>query len=102
MLDGRKSILPKPNATGNWISPSVILHHNKADKALHDEIFGPVLSILYVSTWQEAIQIENDNPYGNAACVYTTKGGNADWFTSRFRAGSKSSLNLLLPPLKHN
>jgi hypothetical protein len=26
-------------------------------------------------------------PFGNAACIYTSKGGNADWFTSRFRAG---------------
>lgn len=30
---------------------------------------------------------ENANPFGNAACIYTSKGGSANWFTSRFRAG---------------
>ena len=53
---------------------------------MKDEIFGPVLSILKVKTYDEAIAIENSNPYGNAACVYTEKGANADYFTKRFRA----------------
>jgi hypothetical protein len=39
---------------------------------MHEEIFGPVLSVYVVSTWAEAIEIENANPYGNAASVYTT------------------------------
>jgi acyl-CoA reductase-like NAD-dependent aldehyde dehydrogenase len=30
--------------------------------------------------------MENKNPYGNAACIYTEKGANAEWFTRRFRA----------------
>ncbi len=54
---------------------------------MHDEIFGPVISVYVVSSWAEALAIENANPYGNAASIYTTVGGNAEWFTSRFRAG---------------
>jgi len=84
LLDGRAWCDKSP---GNWIGPTVILHHNKADRAMHDEIFGPVISVYVVSSWAEAIAIENGNPYGNAASVYTTIGGNAEWFTSRFRAG---------------
>lgn len=75
------------NKSGHWIGPTIILHTNPKDKALHDEIFGPVLSILQVSTKEEAIAIENDNPYGNAACIYTQNGGVAEWFTKRFQAG---------------
>ncbi|GMI37493.1 hypothetical protein TrCOL_g7520 [Triparma columacea] len=85
LLDGRSKEVPKNG--GNWIGPTVILHEKGSDKALHDEIFGPVLSILKVKTWQDAIAIENANPFGNAACIYTSKGGSADWFTQRFMAG---------------
>lgn len=72
---------------GNWIGPTIILHKSPTDAAMREEIFGPVLSIYQVSTWHEAIAIENSNPYGNAACVYTSSGGHAEWFTRRFRAG---------------
>lgn len=83
LLDGR-SWASEPN--GFWVGPTVIKHKNLTDKALHDEIFGPVLSVIQVDTWQEAIEIENNNPYGNAACIYTEKGANAEWFINRFRA----------------
>ena len=76
-------MLPTPAQIG----PTVILHRSKEDRAMHDEIFGPVISVYVVSSWAEAIAIENGNPYGNAASIYTTVGGNAEWFTSRFRAG---------------
>lgn len=63
LLDGRPWL---KHASGFYIGPTVILHTNKADPALHDEIFGPVLSILEVASNEEAIAIENANPYGNA------------------------------------
>ncbi|KAJ1925375.1 aldehyde dehydrogenase (NADP(+)) ald6 [Tieghemiomyces parasiticus] len=72
---------------GSWVGPTVILHRQPADAALHDEIFGPVLSILQVDTPEQALAIENANPYGNAACIYTTSGAVAQHFTGRFRAG---------------
>ena len=63
------------------------LLRTKNDPALNDEIFGPVLSILKVKTREEAIEIENNNSYGNAACIYTSTGENAEWFEKRFSAG---------------
>ena len=51
--------------------PSVILQNSKEDSALHSEIFGPVISILQVDSEEEALAIENANPYGNAASIYT-------------------------------
>ena len=54
---------------------------------LHDEIFGPVISIYKCQDQLEAITIENNNAYGNAACIYTTTGATAERFTSRFSAG---------------
>ncbi|KAL1921512.1 uncharacterized protein VTP21DRAFT_11228 [Calcarisporiella thermophila] len=84
LLDGRQHAQGKE---GWWVGPTIILHKNKSDAALREEIFGPVLSVYECSTPEEAIEIENSNPYGNAACIYTTTGATADWFTRRFSTG---------------
>src|SRR5690606_39142011 len=52
-----------------------------------DEIFGPVLSILRTNTLEEALQIENNNPYGNAAAIFTVNGGTARYFSDKAKAG---------------
>ncbi|RHY40204.1 hypothetical protein DYB30_008409 [Aphanomyces astaci] len=72
---------------GYWVGPTVLVHTNPSDAALHHEIFGPVLSIYQVHSFDEALAIENASPFGNAACIYTSHGGNAEYFQSRFRAG---------------
>jgi malonate-semialdehyde dehydrogenase (acetylating)/methylmalonate-semialdehyde dehydrogenase len=72
---------------GWWVGPTVILHSNKEDKAMKEEVFGPVLSIYVVADRDEAIAIENSSEYGNAACIYTRDGGEAEWFIKRFSAG---------------
>ena len=90
LLDGRSWTKQHPHLAssgGNWIGPTIILHQSSADKALRDEIFGPVLSVYVCDTWDEAIAIENASPYGNAASIYTTHGGSAEWFIERFQAG---------------
>jgi malonate-semialdehyde dehydrogenase (acetylating)/methylmalonate-semialdehyde dehydrogenase len=52
-----------------------------------EEIFGPVISIIRVKNLEEAIHIENANPYGNAASVFTQSGGLARWVADRVSAG---------------
>jgi acyl-CoA reductase-like NAD-dependent aldehyde dehydrogenase len=86
LLDGRDWKEKHGSDGGNWIGPTIILHQSPNDKTMKEEVFGPVLSVHQVASWEEAIEIENENPFGNAASVYTTNGGSADWFTSRFRA----------------
>lgn len=85
LLDGRGWASSQP--AGTWVGPTVLFHENHKDRALHEEIFGPVISVIQVATWEEAIAIENANPYGNAACIYTTVGAHAEYFQSRFKAG---------------
>ncbi|KAG0352220.1 hypothetical protein BG005_008330 [Podila minutissima] len=85
LVDGRR--WTKSHQEGFWVGPSVILHTNKQDAALHEEVFGPVLSILQVETAEEAIAIENANPYGNGAGIYTNSGATADFFIRRFNSG---------------
>lgn len=95
LLDGRPWAT-KDECKGNWIGPTIIKHNQSSDKTMQEEVFGPVLSIYSVSSWEEAIVIENSNPFGNAASIYTTSGGNAEWFLERFRA-SMLGVNVGIP-----
>lgn len=72
---------------GTWFGPTVLDGVTPDMPAGCDEIFGPVLSIVRVGTLDEAIAIENANPYGNAAAVYTTSGHVAREVMRRVEAG---------------
>lgn len=85
-LDGRGVVIPgKEN--GHYVGPTLIDGISAQDECASDEIFGPVLSVLRVKTLDEALAIENANPYGNAACIYTTSGATARYFEMRAEAG---------------
>lgn len=87
LLDGR--LWQSPNTGGgggNWIGPTILLHSSSTERTMCEEVFGPVLSIYQCQSWQEAIDIENASPFGNAAAIYTNHGGTAEWFLSRFKA----------------
>ncbi|XP_049848101.1 malonate-semialdehyde dehydrogenase 1-like [Schistocerca gregaria] len=91
LLDGREwykaSITSEYGEGGYWVGPTVILHASSDEPAIQEEIFGPVLSVVKVSTFEEAISIQKSSIYGNAACIYTSSGEVAEWFASRFEAG---------------
>jgi len=83
LVDGRSWAKEAP---GTWVGPTVLFHKSKDDAACKEEIFGPVLSVMRVNTHAEALAIENENPFGNAACIYTSVGAHAEYFQRRFRA----------------
>ena len=84
LVDGRG----KSGAEGGyWVGPTVIDNVSKGAPAACDEIFGPVLSIVRVNTIDEAIQLENSSPYGNASSVYTTNGEIAQRVMKEVSAG---------------
>ncbi|MES1225628.1 MAG: aldehyde dehydrogenase family protein, partial [Bacteroidota bacterium] len=86
LVDGRKTVVAgKEN--GTYVGPTVI-DHVKPDMAIaREEIFGPVISIMRTNTLDEAIAIENANPYGNAASVFTQNGGYARYVIEKASAG---------------
>jgi len=71
LVDGRGDTADEG---GYWIGPTLIDNVTREMPAGREEIFGPVLSIIHVDTVDEAIALENSNPYGNASAVYTTSG----------------------------
>ncbi|MCA9694009.1 MAG: CoA-acylating methylmalonate-semialdehyde dehydrogenase [Myxococcales bacterium] len=85
LLDGRGASVP--GNPGHWVGPTILDHVTPDMPAGCDEIFGPVLSIIRVKTLDEAIAIENASPYGNAAAIFTTRGGVARYAIERFEAG---------------
>lgn len=85
LVDGRGAKVPGQD--GFWIGPTVIDNVRPDMPAACDEIFGPVLSIVRVPNVDAAIAVENKNPYGNAAAVYTTNGAVARYCIERFEAG---------------
>jgi len=52
-----------------------------------DEIFGPVLSVVRADTYEEAVRLVNENPYGNGVAIYTRDGGAARQFQFEVEAG---------------
>ena len=52
-----------------------------------DEIFGPVLSTVRMDHFEEAIQLINENPYGNGTAVFTNDGGAARKFQNEIQVG---------------
>lgn len=86
VLDGRNTIvMGKEN--GFYVGPTIIDHATADMKIAKEEIFGPVLTIVRVSTIDEALAIENGNPYGNACSVFTQSGGLANYVTENASAG---------------
>jgi malonate-semialdehyde dehydrogenase (acetylating)/methylmalonate-semialdehyde dehydrogenase len=86
LLDGRHATVPGKER-GTYVGPTVI-DHVKPDMAVaREEIFGPVISIMRTNTVDEALAIENANPYGNAAAVFTQNGGLARYVIDRASAG---------------
>ena len=86
LVDGRGYTVPgKEN--GTYVGPTVIDYVTPDMAVAKEEIFGPVISIMRVSTLDEALAIENANPYGNAASVYTRNGGMARQVIERASAG---------------
>jgi malonate-semialdehyde dehydrogenase (acetylating)/methylmalonate-semialdehyde dehydrogenase len=86
LVDGRNPIVAgKEN--GTYVGPTVIDFVTPDMSVAKEEIFGPVISIMRTKTVDEALAIENANPYGNAASVFTQNGGMARYIIDRASAG---------------
>ena len=86
LLDGR-GITVNGKEGGTYIGPTVIDHVKPDMNIAKEEVFGPVISITRANTVDEALAIENANPYGNAASVFTQNGGVARYIIDRASAG---------------
>lgn len=86
LVDGRGAVV-KGKEKGYYVGPTVIDHVKPEMAVAREEIFGPVISIMRTDTIDQALQIENANPYGNAAAVFTQSGGMAREVIDKASAG---------------
>ncbi|MGB0844094.1 MAG: aldehyde dehydrogenase family protein, partial [Alphaproteobacteria bacterium] len=73
---------------GNFITPTIFDDVKNTDKLATDEIFGPIVSIITVSSIEQAIEVANDTDYGLAASVFSANGKKALRAARAIKAGT--------------
>ena len=76
VVDGREPTVDGEPG-GFWLGPTLFDHVTPDMTIYTDEIFGPVLAVLRVPTYEAALELVNSNPYGNGTAIFTNDGGAA-------------------------
>ncbi len=77
VVDGRLHDVP---AGGFYLGPSLLDRVEPGMDVYRDEIFGPVLCVVRVESFEEAVRLVDENPYGNGTAIFTRDGGAARRF----------------------
>jgi malonate-semialdehyde dehydrogenase (acetylating)/methylmalonate-semialdehyde dehydrogenase len=83
--DGRDH--PMASGDGFFLGVSLLDHVTPGMDSYKNEIFGPVLEVVRVPTYTEAVELVNDNPYGNGTAIFTRDGGAARQFQFEVEVG---------------
>lgn len=86
VVDGRKGEFDGA-AKGFWLGPTLIDRVPTTSKVYQEEIFGPVLSIVRVNSYQEGLQLINSGAFGNGTAIFTNDGGAARRFQNEVEVG---------------
>ena len=84
VVDGSKADLPK---NGFFYGPTLLDEVTPEMECYRDEIFVPVLGVVRVETFREALDLINSNPFGNGAAIFTRDGGAARQFQHEVQIG---------------
>ncbi|MEV6588729.1 CoA-acylating methylmalonate-semialdehyde dehydrogenase [Streptomyces acidicola] len=86
VVDGR-AVQPDSDGQGFFVGPTLFDHVTTDMSIYTDEIFGPVLSVVRVDRFDEAVRLINENPYGNGTALFTNDGGAARRFSNEITVG---------------
>lgn len=86
VLDGR-GLTVEGLENGHWMGISLLDKVSTDSDAYRNEIFGPVLCVLRAETYEEAMEIINGSPFGNASAIFTRDGGAARRFQLEVETG---------------
>jgi malonate-semialdehyde dehydrogenase (acetylating)/methylmalonate-semialdehyde dehydrogenase len=84
VVDGRDL---KIDGDGFFLGPTLLDNVSPKMSVYTDEIFGPVLSIIRVKTYDEALNLVNSHQYGNGTAIFTNDGGAARRFQNEVEVG---------------
>src|SRR6476646_1857927 len=79
VVDGRQDSY-ESDGEGYFLAPTLFDHVKPGMSLYDDEIFGPVLSVVRVGSYDEGLDLINSNPYGNGTAIFTNDGGAARKF----------------------
>ncbi|MBW8173950.1 CoA-acylating methylmalonate-semialdehyde dehydrogenase [Ornithinimicrobium sp. Arc0846-15] len=86
VIDGRE-VKPRGATNGYWLGPTLFDHVATDMEIYTEEIFGPVLAVVRVKSYDEAVALINANQYGNGTAIFTNDGGAARRFESDVQVG---------------
>lgn len=86
VVDGRAGDFDGPD-DGFWLGPTLFDKVTPEMSIYTDEIFGPVLSVVRTSSYDDALELVNSNPYGNGTAIFTNDGGAARRFQNEVEVG---------------
>ncbi|MBF4632874.1 CoA-acylating methylmalonate-semialdehyde dehydrogenase [Agreia pratensis] len=86
VVDGR-DVQPDGDANGFWLGPTLLDRVPTTSRAYTEEIFGPVLSVVRVNTYEEGVKLINDGAFGNGTAIFTNDGGAARRFQNEVQVG---------------
>ena len=86
VVDGR-GIEVDADGDGYWLGPTLFDHVTTDMSIYTDEIFGPVLSVVRVDSYDQALRIVNEHPYGNGTAIFTNDGGAARRYQNEVEVG---------------
>jgi malonate-semialdehyde dehydrogenase (acetylating)/methylmalonate-semialdehyde dehydrogenase len=72
---------------GYWLGPTLLDNVTTDMTVYSDEIFGPVLSVVRVDSYDEALRLVNEHPYGNGTAIFTNDGGAARRYQNEVEVG---------------
>ena len=86
VVDGR-NVKPDGDLAGFWLGPTLIDSVPTSSKVYTDEIFGPVLSIVRVKSFDDGVALINSGAFGNGTAIFTNDGGAARRFQNEIEVG---------------
>jgi malonate-semialdehyde dehydrogenase (acetylating)/methylmalonate-semialdehyde dehydrogenase len=86
VVDGREGEFDG-ESDGFWLAPTLFDKVDPSMSIYTDEIFGPVLSVVRVDTYDQALELVNANPYGNGTAIFTNDGGAARRYQNEVQVG---------------
>lgn len=88
VLDGRHPELSDGALAGGYFLGATLFDHVTPDMSIYrEEIFGPVLSVIRVDSYESALKLVNEHPYGNGTAIFTNDGGAARKFQHEVQVG---------------
>jgi malonate-semialdehyde dehydrogenase (acetylating)/methylmalonate-semialdehyde dehydrogenase len=100
LLDGRK-VKVEGHEKGFFVGPTIFNDVTAEMRIAQEEIFGPVMSVIKVESYEEALDIIHASPFGNASSIFTSSGGWARRFSYEVQTGNVGINIGIAAPVAH-